>query len=295
MWRHILSLGTASFLSLLVGCASIPDQLQLLTDSGGSQPSIQAASCSPTSVAARSASRPDTALNPNHIALLNWNVYKGQRSNWLTDFQRFSQGQDVITLQEALLTDNLQTRLRTLRLRWTLNHAFIYGEHQTGVLTAARVDALSHCGLRNTEPLIRTPKTALIQGYPIDGQSRPLLVANLHGINFSLDTDAYRQQLLAVQTILVQHRGPLILAGDFNNWSDARSTVLQDMVDALHLQSITYQNHNQTRVFGHVIDHIYYRGLEAVNQQTFEVDSSDHNPIMVVFRLASPQIGLNPS
>lgn len=293
MLRRVVVVSGVASMSLLVGCAQIPTQLQLLTDSGGPQPASQAASCRLPSSIPQRAGRAVSALNPNHIAILNWNAYKGQRSNWLTDFQRLSQGKDIITLQEALLTENLQTSLKSQSLFWTLNYAFLYGDKQTGVLTAARVDALTHCGLRSIEPLIRTPKTALIQSYPIENQQLPLIVANLHGINFSVDTEAYRQQLNDIQVILEQYHGPIIVAGDFNNWSDARTSVLQKVVEALQLESIPYQNHNQTRIFGHVIDHVYYRGLDILEQRNYEMTSSDHNPIEVVFRVSAKQVTVN--
>ena len=31
-------------------------------------------------------------LNPEHISLLNWNVYKGQRASWAAEFAEISTG-----------------------------------------------------------------------------------------------------------------------------------------------------------------------------------------------------------
>ena len=50
-------------------------------------------------------------------------------------------------------------------------------------------------------------------------------MANLHAINFALGTDAYRAQLDAIATELSHHRGPIVVAGDFNTWNDERDAV----------------------------------------------------------------------
>lgn len=272
-------------LGLLASCASIPSKLQLVSSSSEVITRIHNDDCALSPQTTPPTNQAAAALNPQHIALLDWNAYKGQRANWQRDFRQFLPGQDLILLQEALLDDALQTSLQEQHLHWTLNQAFLYGDHATGVLTAARISPLYSCGLRATEPLIRTPKTALVQTYRIAGASTTLLVANIHAINFSLDTNAYAQQINTLQAILAQHDGPLILAGDFNNWSDARSAVLQAMIAQLRLIALPTPPHETTQVFGHTIDHIYYHGLEAVTSQTTVVNSSDHNPLQVVFRI----------
>jgi len=101
---------------------------------------------------------------------------------------------------------------------------------------------------------------------------------------------ANTQQMQALQAILARHRGPVILAGDFNNWSEERNAVVQNMASALQLVAIPYTNHNRTRVFGHAIDHIYYRGLDVISHQSIDVTSSDHNPIQVLFRFHTQQL-----
>jgi len=285
MRRSPVRILTVLLLITLVGCASIPAQLQLISASVEQDKTTHHADCLFPATAALSVRTSQPALNPQHIAVLNWNAYKGQRTNWTQDFRLLSDAQDLILLQEALLNKALQASLQDQQLHWTLNHSFLYGEHETGVLTAARVSPLSSCGLRTTEPIIRTPKTTLVQTYPVEGQLAQLMVANIHGINFSLGTEIYTQQLTALREILERHHGPIILAGDFNNWSEERTAVLQTMTHQLQLAAIPYFNHNRTRVFGHTIDHIYYRGLEVISHQSIDVNSSDHNPMLVLFRI----------
>ncbi len=286
----ISGLITAILLALMAGCATVPAQLQLV--SAGPQQSKQYpfASCAMPPATSVSAGATGNGLNPRHIAVLNWNIYKSQRHNWYLDFRQMIPGQDIVLLQEAVLQETFVAELRAQNLHWTLNHAFLYGDNETGVLTAARIQAVTSCGLRTTEPLIRTPKTALVQTYRITGHVEQLMVANIHGINFTLGTEAYTQQLNAITDILHSHTGPIIFAGDFNNWTDERSAILERLVKSLQLASISYSNHNRSRVFGHTIDHIYYRGLEVIEHQTIEVTSSDHNPILATFRLHQPRL-----
>ena len=81
-----------------------------------------------------------------------------------------------------------------------------------------------------------------------------------------------------------RHRGPIIIAGDFNNWSKSRSRLISEMAQRLSLEQLPFKNHNRTRVFGSEIDHIFYRELSVMAHKTHEVSSSDHNPITVTFR-----------
>lgn len=285
-------------LAALAGCVAIPEQLQIisLTPEGGTQ--IAAGTCKVDSEQTAKQVKNELhnniqALNSDGFAVLNWNVYKGNRDNWQDDLIQFSAQQDIVLLQEALLTDELKSSLAMHGLKWNLNAAFYYGDQQTGVMTAAKVDSSFHCALRAMEPIIRTPKTALINRYALAGIPQQLIVANVHGINFALGLDAYRKQLDEVEEILSRHYGPMILAGDFNNWSDGRTRLLTEMVERLSLQQLPYENHNRTMVFGSAIDHIFYRGLLVARHETHKVTSSDHNPITVTFRAAKTRIARN--
>ena len=227
----------------------------------------------------------NSGLNPNSISMLNWNIYKGQRSNWATDFKRYTYKHDVVIIQEAHLDDDLKNMLdRELRF-WTLNTAFHYKDRATGVMTAARVKPVYSCGQHTVEPLIRVPKTSLISYYPIDGIKEHLLVANIHGINFTLGVETYRKQLEKLYEAIKNHGGPIILAGDFNTWSDGRMQIVDELAERLALSSLDYTNHNRTSVFGNALDHVFYRGLVPVEHDTWHVTSSDHNPTRVSFRV----------
>ena len=188
-------------------------------------------------------------------------------------------------IQEAVNHPNIIKLLEAQHPYWHLNTGFYYDGFEAGVLTASSVPAIFSCGLRTTEPLIRVPKTILINLYSLTGSEQILLVANIHGINFTLGTDTYTEQITAMSLIIEQHNGPMIIAGDFNSWSNERLAIIKVMTEKLSLKNLNYASKNRVRIFGNALDHVFYSGLEILTEETIKVTSSDHNPIKVVFRL----------
>ncbi len=232
------------------------------------------------------------ALQGTQFALLNWNIHKAQHAHWSRDFARLSADKTFITLQEALLDETLLENINGQAPYWGLASAFHYEKGTTGVLTASRVEALYHCALRSTEPLIRTPKTILISRFEIRDTTAHLLLVNVHSINFSLGTKRYREQLQTLQALLIQHEGPLIVAGDFNTWNKRRYALVQEMAQALSLEALPYAKGERSRVFGRAIDHVFYRGVSVLGQKTTALESSDHHPIEVRFGFAPALMSL---
>jgi len=225
----------------------------------------------------------NNALNSKSITLLNWNVYKGSRENWAADFEHLSQAKDIITLQEARLDGHLHQTLDALELYWDLTVAFLYNKLKVGVLTAARVPPISRCSVHSKEPIIQLPKTLMVNLYSLSDSEHQLLVANIHSINFTFGSSKYKEQISALQRVIQQHSGPVIVAGDFNSWSEHRMQIITQFKNDLSLSSLPYQNHNRTQIFGKAIDHVFYRELSATKVETPQLTSSDHNPIIVTF------------
>src|SRR5690606_41773701 len=74
--------------------------------------------------------------------------------------------------------------------------------YTSGVWTASAAAALAACSIEIREPLLGTPKRALIVEYPLAGRDDTLLVANLHAVNFALGLAEFRRQLGEVAAIL---------------------------------------------------------------------------------------------
>jgi endonuclease/exonuclease/phosphatase (EEP) superfamily protein YafD len=273
---------------VLAGCVSVPAQQSVLASKPVAHTAASSASCNGENIVQNILDEETgdrSGLDPDSISVLNWNIYKGQRDNWAADFRRYSDKHDVVTIQEAHLGDDLRSMLDDDRRYWALNAAFNYQDKATGVMTASRVKPLYSCGQRTVEPLIRLPKTSLISYYPVAGMTENLLVANVHGINFSFGVDAYKEQIEKLYSVITNHTGPVVLAGDFNTWSDERMQIVNDLAQRLSLESLDYTNHNRTSAFGNALDHVFYRGLEPFEQDTWHVTSSDHTPTRVVFRV----------
>ena len=289
-FMRFISAFTAPAVSLvLAGCVSVAAQQQLLDSTPVTQAGTDNGSCSVEHIVHNAphgvgAGRP--GLDPDSISVLNWNIYKGLREDWATDFRRYIHKHDIVTIQEARLGDDLLRMLDREHRYWALNSAFQYRDRGTGVLTAASVRPLYSCGQRTTEPLIQLPKTSLVSVYPIEGLDENLLVANIHGINFTPGVDAYREQIEELYFVMKDHGGPVVLAGDFNTWSEERMQIVDDLARLLALESLDYTNHNRTTLFGRALDHVFYRGLEPVEHATWQVTSSDHNPTRVRFRVS---------
>jgi endonuclease/exonuclease/phosphatase (EEP) superfamily protein YafD len=129
------------------------------------------------------------------------------------------------------------------------------------------------------------PKTIVVTLYALSGTDRSLAAVNLHLINFSLSTSAYRSQLQQLEGVLSKHEGPIIVAGDFNSWKNKRMEIVNGFVENLKLNGVTFKVNNRATFFGHNVDFVFYRGLEPVTATTLEVKSSDHNPMLVTFKL----------
>jgi endonuclease/exonuclease/phosphatase (EEP) superfamily protein YafD len=226
-------------------------------------------------------------LNSNGFCLLSWNMQKGVRKGWAGDFRRLSYNKDLLIIQEAYLDDAMKRLLQENHHYWDLALAFEYKDNKTGVLTASTVEPNFLCTFRNKEPIIRIPKTIIITRYPLTSGSQALMVANVHLINYTLTLSQFRTQLRQLEKILSKHKGPIIVSGDLNTWNDERMAVVNTLTSGLDLKAVTFSGNNRSTVFGHYVDHIYYRGLILVRAISVKITTSDHNPLIVEFRLTN--------
>ncbi|HEX6018403.1 MAG TPA: endonuclease/exonuclease/phosphatase family protein [Burkholderiaceae bacterium] len=221
-------------------------------------------------------------IDGDSLRVLSWNLHKGADEGWAADLARYAAANDLVLLQEAVMTDAVRNVLDRAGLDWIMAGAFAWSGQHRGVLVAARTRALDGCVLRTFEPLVPVPKSALLVRFRL-GSDSTLTVANLHGINFTLGLERFREQLEAVAAELARHPGPVILAGDFNTWSEARHEVLAGIAARLGLVSVLIDEPDGRRLaFGRALDHFYFRGFRLVRASASKVTSSDHNPILVV-------------
>lgn len=273
----------------LAACVSLTeDPRALIYEPAGIK--VQTLNCAAAVAAARSFGTSQSvadadALDPDAIRILLWNIHKESDAGWQEDLARLAKGNDVLLLQEVTLLDPLQDVLHVAGLRWILASSFIYEDNDIGVLTATRVAPVANCTLRVVEPLIRIPKSAVISWLRLRGTLQTVAVTNVHAINFTLTLGAYHAQLDALGEVLAGHRGPIVLAGDFNTWSAQRFDAVRKVAADLGLVEVTYVDDRRALFVGRQADHVFVRGLDVVGSRATLVTSSDHNPIEVVLRL----------
>jgi endonuclease/exonuclease/phosphatase (EEP) superfamily protein YafD len=228
---------------------------------------------------------PGMALDGRALRVVVWNIHKEQDDGWQRDLSSFAAGNDVLLLQETRLQPSLREALDDAGLRWVMASSFLYDAQDVGVLTATRVEALASCTQRALEPLLRIPKSAVISWLRIEGMRETLAIVNVHAINFDLFIDSYQSQFGALTQALADHQGPIIFAGDFNTWSDARDRVVAETAARLGMTELSFQEDRRATFFGRHFDHFFVRGLDLIEMYAIRVASSDHNPIVAILRV----------
>ena len=283
----LISVLIGGLLLVLQGCIEIPDPYLVIGQREWSGTVEAVRLCDPDSLEKppEMTFRDGKTLAVGGFSLVNWNMYKARRAGWEQDFLRLARDADVVLLQEALLTEQVLEVLRRSQLNWSLATAFRYRGAEAGVLTAGSTTLQGVCMQRFREPVVNTPKTSLLTRFPFSNGDQ-LVVVNLHAINFTTDTNRFRESWQELETILQPYKGPLIVAGDFNTWSSDRQAIAVNATRRLGLEPVHFTADKRTRVFDRAIDHVYFRGLQVLEAVVDEVKTSDHNPMRVTFRLA---------
>ncbi|MFV0449846.1 MAG: endonuclease/exonuclease/phosphatase family protein [Vibrio sp.] len=278
--RYLLLLGLLSCLAIVFSgyklVFNIPEHPQLITvgENRAGQPLV--------------CYRNEHALpldKHGHLGLLVWNIYKQNREGWSEELSRLSSDAQLLLLQEASLNTGLKQWLSEQGWEGNQVNAFKVMGESAGVINLARTTPNLACGYTEMEPWLRLPKSAIYARYPLSN-GQVLAVVNLHAVNFTYGTDEYQLQLQALANELSQHTGPIIVAGDFNSWSEERVKVMKQVLTSLGLNEADFSPDNRVRfISGLPLDHVFYRGLKLENAKAPESDASDHNPLLVRFSL----------
>jgi endonuclease/exonuclease/phosphatase (EEP) superfamily protein YafD len=280
--RHGRGRRVAALLALaLAGCASVADTDRAWIENAGEVVAVKLGcpppAGAPTGAGALAADR--------ELSVISWNIHRNADPGWEHDLGRFAAASDLVLLQEATLTSALREVLTRTGRRWTHADAWAFDGINNGVMTAAATLPASACVQRAQEPLLGLPKSALVAWYRIEGRGDRLAVANVHAINFTLDLGAYQKQLDAVVDVLASHRGPVILAGDFNTWSPMREQALVATAARIGLVEARPRRGERSRFLGMTADYLFVRGLDVDDVWVETVDSSDHAPIRAKLKL----------
>ncbi|CAG0950868.1 hypothetical protein BURK1_00184 [Burkholderiales bacterium] len=266
------------------GCANIAAVDRAWFDAAG-EPVAMSLGCPPLAAVP---GIPGALAADRALSVVSWNIHRNGDPGWEQDLATFAAASDLVILQEATLTTELRDLLWRAGRQWAHADAWEFDGVVSGVLTASSVLPSDACVRRQAEPLLGLPKSALVTWYRIDGRADTLAVANVHSINFTFDLGAYGRQLDAVADVLSTHRGPAILAGDFNTWTPLRRAVLSDVAARLGLAEAVPRRGERSRFLGLPADYLFVRGLLVNDVWVESVDSSDHAPIRATLRFADP-------
>jgi endonuclease/exonuclease/phosphatase (EEP) superfamily protein YafD len=226
---------------------------------------------------------PQDALGPS-IEVLLWNVFKCKKSGWHEDFVSLIKHKDVVLLQEAVLNSRFDFQFtRSREHQWIMARSFknMRDNVENGIKTGCRVAAIEHtfAASAHSEPITKTKKMSLACLYPIANSHQQLLVVNAHLINF-VSIDKFMSHLKGVFEVLNAHRGPVIMAGDFNTWNRQRLKYLQSLATAFALNEVVITRRPRMHHLFQHLDHIYCRGLRTnhVHVHT-NIHTSDHFPV----------------
>lgn len=223
-------------------------------------------------------------LDASRIRLINWNIQKKRQQGWQEDLDALGSEKDLVLIQEASLRHDTAAGIDSSK-HWAFAPGYLTDGEITGVMTLSSIRPLTQCSFMTLEPVLRTPKATSITEYGLTATDETLVVVNLHAVNFSTGLGAFQQQFDQIRRVLKDHSGPIILSGDFNTWRKKRMQIVDNLAEALELKSLEFGDDRRVRFFGSVLDHIFVRGLTAVDAGTESVDTSDHNPMSATFSM----------
>ncbi|WP_319420772.1 endonuclease/exonuclease/phosphatase family protein [Pleurocapsa sp. FMAR1] len=235
-----------------------------------------------------------SSLNRDSIKVLSWNIAKNNYDpSWSKDFlaivDRYQP--DKIFLQEVRLRADVQEIAELTQMGWAFVPNFIDVSNNTysGILIASQGDRISKQAVitKHYEPVTNTPKVSLFTEHSLSDCPQSLLAVNTHLINF-VNLSKFKAQLQEIESILNEHQGAIILAGDFNIWNKSRWQILSQMAARLNLTPVSFTTEDTKKIKNFLLspplDYIFYRGFAPKLHTAKVIDnisSSDHNPLFV--------------
>lgn len=220
-------------------------------------------------------------LQKKFFELLVWNLHKGKDNNWQQELKNFGKNCDFILLQEVIESNQVETIWDKVMYGIHAG-SYEYRDDMSGGMLLSHYLPNQYFVGTGYEPWTRIPKISIAAKYPLI-EGKELLLVNLHLVNFELSGNHYSQQLKEAFELVQRHKGPLIVAGDFNSWSESRLKLLESLAKTFTMHDVKFVNDRRKQFFGRPLDHIYVRDLKIVESYVYDTDSSDHNPMHIKF------------
>lgn len=235
------------------------------------------------------------------FTVLNWNVLKGKRAAFASEYARLAEVADVITLQEmSTQRDKASGRsaqdvvLKSRGVGMQMVNVLQYPAGFAGVATGSRARPVAVLSVPSPDPEqgVSWRKSSLITVYRLSGTPQRLMVANTHGLNLAgkafFSQRRFDAQIKEVADILATHSGPLIWIGDFNTHDRAKTKALTKQTERLGLARVPVEDSKwlmRSPITRLELDHAYLRGLKVLSAHSEKTEGSDHAPILLEVEL----------
>jgi endonuclease/exonuclease/phosphatase (EEP) superfamily protein YafD len=230
----------------------------------------------------------ESDFEADSIKVLIWNIKKTQEKPWQKEFLSLSQDKELFLLQEAYPNELFKSTLGTFPdFRWDMGISFryrMYDNLPTGTMIGSKVQPSELIIKHSTdhEPGTDTPKAMTFGKYPLRATGESLLVINVHGINFTT-FGSFKRNMGQAEVEIVKHKGPILMAGDFNTRTKSRMKFLFDLMEKHNLSEVKFKNGHQRMVAkftNNILDHGFVRGLNVKDAEVFgSARGSDHKPM----------------
>lgn len=255
--------------------------------------------------------RAATHALPAKTRVLVWNIYKSNRDSWTGEFTALARSHDLLLLQEGWWDDATRPTYTAIAgMRWWLGVTFEFpyacDVPKTGTMIGSRARPTApifflHSPYRDA--LANTPKSHIAGSFALEGASKPLLAVSVHATNFHIEQRPFELHVDQILETVRGHDGPVLLAGDFNTWSESRTAYLFDHTRALGLHSIyprgpatEHEGDGRMTWSDNYLDHAFTRDLVVSRDARVlrEIDASDHTALSFVVSVAPESKRANP-
>jgi len=228
---------------------------------------------------------------PQKINILVWNIYKGKKKNFKKEFKIYKNNNHILMIQEAVSSGASGDFIKyptSHNFAFAVSFIYRYSKKETGVATGATTKALNHYSFiaPYRELVGSSPKVALVSLFEYHPQKPPLMTVNVHALN-SVTKKMFSRQMDQLASIINNHRGPVVFAGDFNTWSKRKTRYLKKLIKSIHLKEVKLKDSTKRmKVFGNYLDYIFVKNLR-VNFAKVNAASrgSDHKPLSMTVTL----------
>ena len=223
-------------------------------------------------------------MNHDSIKVLIWNIKKASEPAWQTEFTKFGNNRDLFIIQEAYPNALFNLTLAALgNYQWDMGISFRYVAYDylpTGTMIGSKElrDDFLVTHSPDYEPVTETPKAVTFSRY------NNLLVANIHGVNFT-DFKPFVRHMKQIEDEINTHEGRVIIAGDFNTRTKERIQYMYAMMKRLKMKEVIFKNADQrmrAKFTDNILDYAFVRGLSVKEAEVIgDAKGSDHKPMLI--------------